>query len=100
MAESPQDDKLPDDIWAKFQDDSWARTSNAPKEPSARARMVTDRLRHEEASTPRPRKPRKPRPRYLRWQGGLRPWAIGTAALGGVVLLSWLAAQIPPHWIF
>ncbi|GAA2549838.1 MULTISPECIES: hypothetical protein [Streptomyces] len=42
----PESSALPDDVWEKFVQDSERdiRTS-APKEPSARARMVTERLR-------------------------------------------------------
>ncbi|GGY32329.1 hypothetical protein [Streptomyces xanthochromogenes] len=46
--ESSGEDPVPDDVWERFVRDSELdiRTS-APKEPSARARMVTDRLRKE-----------------------------------------------------
>ncbi|WP_308013199.1 hypothetical protein [Streptomyces beigongshangae] len=42
---------MPDDVWARFVQDSERdiRASQAPKEPSARARMVTERLRQQEA---------------------------------------------------
>ncbi|MDQ0950221.1 hypothetical protein QFZ24_004144 [Streptomyces phaeochromogenes] len=42
---------IPDDVWARFVEDSERdiHTSDAPKEPSARARMVTERLRQQEA---------------------------------------------------
>ncbi|MEV0226386.1 hypothetical protein [Streptomyces sp. NPDC050704] len=42
---------IPDDVWERFVQDSERdiRTSEAPKEPSARARMVTERLRQQEA---------------------------------------------------
>nr|WP_151477147.1 hypothetical protein [Streptomyces albicerus] len=42
---------MPDDVWERFVQDSERdiRTSEAPKEPSARARMVTERLRQQEA---------------------------------------------------
>ncbi|MDQ1036655.1 hypothetical protein QFZ75_003071 [Streptomyces sp. V3I8] len=44
-------ESLPDDVWEQFVRDSERdiRTSGAPKEPSARARMVTERLRQQEA---------------------------------------------------
>ncbi|WP_407700063.1 hypothetical protein [Streptomyces liliifuscus] len=44
-------ESIPDDVWAQFVQDSERdiRTSEAPKEPSARARMVTERLRQQEA---------------------------------------------------
>ncbi|WP_313905522.1 hypothetical protein [Streptomyces sp. SLBN-134] len=42
----PQDTSLPDDVWEKFvQDSERDIRASAPKEPSARARMVTERLR-------------------------------------------------------
>jgi hypothetical protein len=41
---------IPDDVWEKFVRDSEADIrASAPKEPSARARMVTERLRQQEA---------------------------------------------------
>ena len=41
---------LPDDVWEKFAGDSERDIrASAPKEPSARARMVTERLRAQEA---------------------------------------------------
>jgi hypothetical protein len=44
-------ESIPDDVWEQFVRDSERdiRTSQAPKEPSARARMVTERLRQQEA---------------------------------------------------
>ncbi|WP_030861169.1 hypothetical protein [Streptomyces sp. NRRL S-37] len=42
----PESSSLPDDVWAKFvQDSERDIRASAPKEPSARARMVTERLR-------------------------------------------------------
>ncbi|MCQ4083733.1 hypothetical protein NGB36_24850 [Streptomyces sp. RB6PN25] len=52
---SPPDDSsaLPDDVWEKFQHDSEsAIRKTAPKEPSARARMVTRRLREQGPAEP------------------------------------------------
>ncbi|MEU3499333.1 hypothetical protein ABZ726_00685 [Streptomyces hundungensis] len=47
--ESSGDDALPDEIWERFvRDNERDIRSSAPKEPSARARMVTDRLRKEQ----------------------------------------------------
>ncbi|MGI5195417.1 hypothetical protein ACQEVY_17505 [Streptomyces sp. CA-288835] len=64
MAEKPSEDprgsedpKSPtDDEWEKFLRDSelGISASNAPKEPSARARMVTERLRQQDARGERP----------------------------------------------
>ncbi|MGW6009840.1 hypothetical protein [Streptomyces sp. NPDC055210] len=44
-------ESIPDDVWERFVQDSERdiRISEAPKEPSARARMVTERLRQQEA---------------------------------------------------
>ncbi|MFJ8936932.1 hypothetical protein ACIRL0_14665 [Streptomyces sp. NPDC102365] len=44
-------ESIPDDVWERFVQDSERdiRTSQAPKEPSARARMVTERLRQQDA---------------------------------------------------
>ncbi|MFE9920262.1 hypothetical protein ACFYQA_01405 [Streptomyces sp. NPDC005774] len=42
----PESSPLPDDVWSKFVEDSERDIRGAaPKEPSARARMVTERLR-------------------------------------------------------
>ncbi|GGT85864.1 hypothetical protein GCM10010244_08050 [Streptomyces coeruleorubidus] len=53
VSEKPSDDQpsapeIPDDVWEQFTRDT-ARNTSAPKEPSARARMVTERLRQQEA---------------------------------------------------
>lgn len=55
VSEKPSDDQpsaseIPDDVWEQFTRDT-ARDihASAPKEPSARARMVTERLRQQEA---------------------------------------------------
>ncbi|CAM5547465.1 hypothetical protein SAVIM338S_04407 [Streptomyces avidinii] len=39
---------VPDEDWARFMEQAAAGTGEAPKEPSARARMVTERLRLED----------------------------------------------------
>ncbi|PWI17532.1 hypothetical protein DI272_27740 [Streptomyces sp. Act143] len=44
--ESSSTPEVPDDVWEQF---ARANEQAAPKEPSARARMVTDRLRQQEA---------------------------------------------------
>ncbi|MFI7012782.1 hypothetical protein [Streptomyces sp. NPDC050164] len=55
MSEKPSDDQpsaseIPDDVWEQFTRDSERDIhTSAPKEPSARARMVTERLRQQEA---------------------------------------------------
>ncbi|HEY3482006.1 MAG TPA: hypothetical protein VGL02_24180, partial [Streptomyces sp.] len=44
-----EEPSLPDDVWERFvQDSERDIRATAPKEPSARARMVTRRLREEE----------------------------------------------------
>ncbi|MEU0385931.1 hypothetical protein [Streptomyces chartreusis] len=54
MSEKPSDDQpsaseLPDDVWEQFiRDTERDIHASAPKEPSARARMVTERLRRQE----------------------------------------------------
>ncbi|MFF3948538.1 hypothetical protein ACFYYN_27465 [Streptomyces sp. NPDC001902] len=52
----PPDDvpSVPDDVWERFVQDSEAEIrASAPKEPSARARMVTERLRQQDAEAAR-----------------------------------------------
>ncbi|KOV93472.1 hypothetical protein ADK65_32615 [Streptomyces sp. NRRL B-1140] len=55
MSEKPSDDQpsaseIPDDVWERFTRDTERDIrSSAPKEPSARARMVTERLREQDA---------------------------------------------------
>jgi hypothetical protein len=55
VSEKPSDDQpsaseLPDDVWEQFIRDAERNShASAPKEPSARARMVTERLRQQEA---------------------------------------------------
>src|SRR3989442_15886756 len=52
---SPSDDPsaIPDGVWEQFQQDSEAAIRrNAPKEPSARARMVARRLREQGPGRP------------------------------------------------
>ncbi len=55
VSEKPSDDQpsaseIPDDVWEQFTRDTERDIrSSAPKEPSARARMVTERLREQDA---------------------------------------------------
>ncbi|MEU2747933.1 hypothetical protein ABZ613_16875 [Streptomyces collinus] len=55
MSDKPSDDQpsaseIPDDVWEQFTRDTERDIrSSAPKEPSARARMVTERLREQDA---------------------------------------------------
>ncbi|MGW4992117.1 hypothetical protein ACWEQ3_31420, partial [Streptomyces mirabilis] len=46
---------VPDDVWERFARDTERDIrSSAPKEPSARARMVTERLRQKDAKGAQP----------------------------------------------
>ncbi|CAL9486354.1 hypothetical protein SUDANB1_03130 [Streptomyces sp. enrichment culture] len=48
--EQPSASEIPDDVWEQFTRDTERDIrSSAPKEPSARARMVTERLREQDA---------------------------------------------------
>src|SRR3954454_20365657 len=50
-----EDPKIPDDVWERFARDSERDIRHsAPKKPSARARMVTERLRQQDAQGVRP----------------------------------------------
>ncbi|WP_217208992.1 hypothetical protein [Streptomyces sp. AC550_RSS872] len=50
MTDKPSDgSSIPDEAWEKFVQDAEKASASAPKEPSARARMVTERLRQQEA---------------------------------------------------
>ncbi|WP_127360792.1 hypothetical protein [Actinacidiphila soli] len=58
----PSDDQpsIPDDVWDQFVRDTESDIrASAPKEPSARARMVTERLRQQDAQEAREAKGRK-----------------------------------------
>ncbi|MCX5405213.1 hypothetical protein OHA37_15110 [Streptomyces sp. NBC_00335] len=46
--DGPEVPAVSDEDWARFLAEAEAGAGEAPKEPSARARMVTERLRHEE----------------------------------------------------
>ncbi|NEB75426.1 hypothetical protein G3I40_09340, partial [Streptomyces sp. SID14478] len=64
---------ISDDEWERFQRESAEGVREAPKEPSARARMVTRRLREEAAPPPGWRTHHPPRQRR-RW------YAVGLVA--------------------
>lgn len=50
MTDKPSDgSSISDEAWEKFVQDAEQSSASAPKEPSARARMVTERLRQQEA---------------------------------------------------
>ncbi|MEU8585498.1 hypothetical protein AB0C59_00560 [Streptomyces sp. NPDC048664] len=55
MSDHPEQSPLPDDVWERFAQDSERDIrASAPKEPSARARMVTERLRRQDELGIRP----------------------------------------------
>ncbi|MFJ8309135.1 MULTISPECIES: hypothetical protein [unclassified Streptomyces] len=65
------DASLPDEIWERFAGDTEQDIrASAPKEPSARARMVTERLRREQEAAERAVRADKGR-RTSRWRGSV-----------------------------
>ncbi|MFE4858249.1 hypothetical protein [Streptomyces sp. NPDC056670] len=70
--ESSGDEPVPDEVWERFiRDTELDIRATAPKEPSARARMVTDRLRGQrEAAEPRGRKARRRSAEPEGWRTG------------------------------
>lgn len=72
------DREISDEEWARFGEEVARESADAPKEPSARARMVTERLRREEeerASAGRRRFGRAPKP----GAGDPPGWRTGSA---------------------
>lgn len=101
-AEEPS---LPDDVWEQFANDSeYAIRASAPKEPSARARIVARRLREEDERAAeaeprrwrrRPQPPHTPSQAAAAWRPDSRPpkppmspSARRLRALAGVVLVA------------
>ncbi|MFF3977607.1 hypothetical protein [Streptomyces sp. NPDC001828] len=70
--ESSGDEPVPDEVWERFiRDTELDIRATAPKEPSARARMVTDRLRGQrEATEPRGRKAKRRSAEPEGWRTG------------------------------
>ncbi|MGW8330400.1 hypothetical protein ACWGLE_21230 [Streptomyces sp. NPDC055897] len=70
--ESSGDEPVPDEVWERFiRDTELDIRATAPKEPSARARMVTDRLRGQrEAAEPRGRKAKRRSAEPEGWRTG------------------------------
>ncbi|MFF0741609.1 hypothetical protein ACFYVL_14535 [Streptomyces sp. NPDC004111] len=104
-----EEPSLPDDVWQQFEQDSEARIrAQAPKEPSARARMVAERLRREDEAAAarhkrrlrRRRGPVRARPDAWRaWpesrrRGRNRDWVATLVILG--VLVGVLALMYYP----
>lgn len=85
----PEEPALPDDVWERFaRDTEHDIRASAPKEPSARARMVTQRLRQQDAQGVRPAGWRAPpaaarRPRGRAWTvlGLLLALAVAVVAM-------------------
>ncbi|MER7483084.1 hypothetical protein ABTX60_36515 [Streptomyces sp. NPDC126510] len=101
MSEKPSDDQssasgLPDDVWEQFARDTERDIrSSAPKEPSARARMVTERLREQDARGESP-----PGWRTGPTNGRASPrrklWAVlGVAVAAAVVLVALKPSLLP-----
>ncbi|MFE5941369.1 hypothetical protein [Streptomyces sp. NPDC056480] len=76
------DSSVPDDVWEQFLRDSVEGVPDAPKEPSARARVVTERLRNEPAGTEgwRTHTPAAPARRKKGW------YLVGLLAAGALLV--------------
>ena len=90
---------IPDDMWEKFLEDSERDIrSSAPKEPSARARMVTERLREQDARGESPPGWRTG-PAWQEMNGRAarrRKWAVfGVTVTAAVVLVALKPSLLP-----
>ncbi|MGW3032655.1 hypothetical protein ACWDCB_15660 [Streptomyces sp. NPDC001178] len=89
---SGEEPSVPDDVWDKFLKDTEAELAGAPKEPSARARMVTERLRQQDARGESPESwragPARPERRRRVWPalGVLLAVAVAVVAVKPSVL--------------
>ncbi|MGW0315153.1 hypothetical protein [Streptomyces flavidovirens] len=77
---------IPDEEWERFLREAEAGTSGAPEEPSARARMVTERLRKASGS---PQGWRTYQPARRRWRAG---WYV----VGVLVVVALLVVAVAP----
>ncbi|MEU6345316.1 hypothetical protein ABZ883_30690 [Streptomyces sp. NPDC046977] len=69
---------VPDDVWDRFVGDTEASIrASAPKEPSARARMVTERLRQQDVLAAREAKRRGRGAKSAARQAQPEPWRAG-----------------------
>jgi hypothetical protein len=76
-----QEPSVPDDIWEKFVRDTEAEIrASAPKEPSARARMVAERLRQQDAEAARAAKGKGRKGRKAEVGAQRQGWRTGPAA--------------------
>jgi len=80
---------IPDEEWERFLREAEAGTKDAPEEPSARARMVAQRLR-EETGPPEPWRGQQP----VRRQRGKGRYAIGL-----LVAVAVAAVALNPGWV-
>ncbi|MFE1323380.1 hypothetical protein [Streptomyces sp. NPDC058741] len=93
--DQPPGSELPDDVWEQFTRDTERdiRTS-APKEPSARARMVTERLRAQDARGEVP--PGWRTPSVRREKGRRTLWtAVGVVVAVAVALVALKPSLLP-----
>ncbi|MDX2679212.1 hypothetical protein [Streptomyces soliscabiei] len=90
---------ISDEEWAKFLEDSERGIASAPKEPSARARMVTERLRQQEARGELPESWRAgPSPQELQGRAARkrRLWAIiGVPVVIAVAVVAMKPSLLP-----
>ncbi|MGI5457190.1 hypothetical protein ACQEWB_29300 [Streptomyces sp. CA-249302] len=91
---SGEEPSIPDDVWDKFLKDSEAGIGSAPKEPSARARMVTERLRQQDARGERPENWRAGPPRTERRRRRIWP-VLGILVAAAVAVVAVKPSVIP-----
>jgi hypothetical protein len=97
VSDKPSEDssstpEVPDDVWEQF---TRASEQEAPKEPSARARMVTERLRQQEARGETPESWR-PGPPLQERRRGRRVWTVLGLLLALVVAVVALKPSLLP----
>ncbi|MEU9389121.1 hypothetical protein AB0D86_03855 [Streptomyces sp. NPDC048324] len=101
MADTPSDEprpgsggepSVPDEVWEKFLRDH----GSAPKEPSARARMVTERLRQQEARGESPAGWRTGPAASGRKPGARKGWAVLGVLLAAAVAVVAMKPSLVP----
>jgi hypothetical protein len=95
VSEDPKDSNIPDDVWEQFARDTERDIrGSAPKEPSARARMVTERLKKKEARGELPEGWRTGPARQRKSRRGL--WtALGVAVTIAVAVVALKPSLLP-----
>jgi hypothetical protein len=90
---SKDESSISDEEWKRFLQEAEATLPDAPKEPSARARMVTERLRNQPTPTEgwRTFETSRPRPRPRRRSG----WYL----VGVVVAVALAVVAVNPSWV-